>query len=81
MELQTFPTEKEKPRMIDKLLKLAGVILIMIMLLFVIDIAGILVQAYAMEYGEEPRSWVVQPIETQLKEVVSAQVSHSNNRH
>ena len=62
MELQTFPSEKEKPKVIDKILRILIVGLLLMIVVLLIDVAGTLAQMYEQEYGTYPESWILKPI-------------------
>ena len=62
MELQTFPSEKEKPKVIDKILRILIVGLMLMIVVLLIDATGTLAQIYEREYGEWPESWILKPI-------------------
>lgn len=62
MELQTFPSEKEKPKVIDKILRILIVGLLLMIVVLLIDATGTMAQIYEKEYGEWPESWILKPI-------------------
>ena len=57
MNLQTFPTEKEKP-MISKLFRVLVIILLIVVVAILLDATNMLAQSYALEYGKAPDSIV-----------------------
>lgn len=62
MELQTFPSEKEKPKVIDTILRILIVGLLLMIVVLLIDATGTLAQIYEKEYEEWPESWILKPI-------------------
>lgn len=82
MELQTFPTEKkEKPKVIDKILKIIIVGLLMMIVVLLIDATGVLAQTYEQAFGEFPDSWILKPIsdwyEEKIENVQNARAPNS----
>ena len=62
MELQTFPTERKKTTVIDKILRILIIGLLLMVVVLLIDATGTLAQIYEKEYEEWPESWIVKPI-------------------
>ena len=62
MELQTFPTERKKTTVIDKILRILIIGLLLMVVVLLIDATGTLAQIYEKEYEEWPESWILKPI-------------------
>ena len=62
MDLQTFPKERKKSTMIDKILRILIIGLLLMVVVLMIDATGTLAQIYEKEYGTYPDSWIVKPI-------------------
>ena len=62
MKLQTFPKEKEKKSVIDKILRILIIGFLAMLVVLMIDATGVLAQTYENEYGEWPDSWILKPI-------------------
>ena len=61
MDLQTFPKERKKSTMIDKILRILIIGLLLMVVVLMIDATGTLAQIYEKEYGTYPDSWIVKP--------------------
>lgn len=69
MELQTFPSEKENPKVIDKILRILIVGFLVMIVILLIDATGILAQLYQNLFDAFPESWILKPIAEWIQEL------------